>query len=164
MARRPGWRGAGNDEGGAIVEFLGMSILLLVPLLYLVVAFARIQAAAYGSEFAAREASRGAVVAGVQALERGASVDQAIGVASQRGNAIATLSVEEFGFDADEATRVTFACDPNPCLSPGSDIVTMVEVTVGLPGVPGFVASWMPLGVTVRSTAASSVDGFASGS
>lgn len=164
MARRAGRRALGSDEGGAIVEFLGLSLLLLVPLLYLVVALARIQAAAYGSEFAARESSRGAVVAGVQALERGASLGQATDVASRRGNAIAALAADDFGFDFDGATRVTFACDPQPCLSPGSDIVTMVEVTVGLPGVPGFVSSWLPLGVTVSSTAASSVDGFASGS
>ncbi len=157
-------RVAGRDEGSAIVEFLGMSLVLLIPLLYLVVALARIQAGAYGSEFAAREASRGAVVAGVRALENGANLDQATGLASRRGNAIAALAVEDFGFDVDRSTRVTFACDPQPCLSPGSDLVAMVEITVDLPGVPGFVSSWLPLGVTVSSTAASSVDGFASGS
>lgn len=162
MARGTGRRVAGGDEGGAIIEFLGLSLLLLIPLLYLVVALARIQAAAYGSEFAAREASRGAVVAGVRALEHGANLGQAMGAANQRGDAIAALAFEDFGLDG--ATSVSFACDPQPCLSPGSDIVTMVEVTVGLPGVPGFVSSWLPLGVTVSSTAASSVDGFASGS
>ena len=164
MGRWAGRRAAGSDDGGAIIEFLGMSLLLLVPLVYLVVALAKIEAAAYGSEFAAREASRGAVVAGVQALDHGASLGQATGVASHRGNAIAELAVDDFGFEFDGATRVSFACVPQPCLSPGSDIVAMVEVTVGLPGVPGFVSSWMPLGVTVSSTAASSVDGFASGS
>lgn len=164
MARRAGCGVTGGDDGGAIIEFIGMSLLLLVPLLYLVVALARIQAAAYGSEFAAREASRGAVVAGVQALEHGANLSEATGVASRRGNAIAALAVEDFGFDFDGTTRVTFACAPQPCLSPGGDIVATVEVTVGLPGVPGFVRSWLPLGVTVSSTAASPVDGFASGS
>jgi hypothetical protein len=164
VARWAGRRVAGSDDGGAIIEFLGMSLLLLVPLLYLVVALARIQAATYGSEFAAREASRGAVVAGVRALEQGASLGHATEVASRRGNAIAALAVEDFGFDFDGTTRVTYACDPQPCLSPGGDIVTTVEVTVGLPGVPGFVSTWLPLGVTVSSTAASSVDGFASGS
>jgi hypothetical protein len=164
VARRAGRRAEGSDDGGAIIEFLGLSLLLLIPLLYLVVALARIQAAAYGSEFAAREAARGAVVAGVQALEQGASLDQATAIAGRRGNAIAALAAEDFGFDFDGSTRVSFSCEPQPCLSPGSDIVTVVEVTVGLPGVPGFVSSWLPLGVTVSSTAASSVDGFASGS
>ncbi len=153
-----------RDEGSAIIEFLGMSLVLLIPLVYLVVALSRIQAGAFGAEFAAREASRGAVVAGVQALEDGANRSTAMGAASRRGNAITELAVEDFGFDADQSTRVTFSCKPQTCLSPGSDVVAMVEITVDLPGVPGFVSSWLPLGVTVSSTAASSIDGFASGS
>jgi hypothetical protein len=158
------WRAPGPDDGSAIVEFLGMSLLLLVPLLYLVVALSRIQAGAYGAEFAAREASRGAVVAGVQSLERGASLDQAVAAANRRGGTVAALAVEDFGFDADHSARVTLGCNPQPCLSPGSDVVTTVAITVDLPGVPGFVRSWLPLGVTVSSTSASAVDGFASGS
>lgn len=158
------WRGRERDDGSAIVEFLGMSLLLLVPLLYLVVALSRIQAGAYGAEFAARESSRGAVVAGVQSLERGTSLDQAVAAAGQRANTVATLAVEDFGFDPDRSARVTLGCNPQPCLAPGSDIVTTVEVTVDLPGVPGFVRGWLPLAVTVSSTSASAVDGFASGS
>jgi len=157
-------RAAGRDDGSAIVEFLCLSLLLLVPLIYLVVALSRIQAGAYGTEFAARESSRGAVVAGVQSLERGASLDQAIVAANRRANTVAALAIEDFGFDAAHSSRVTFGCDPQPCLAPGSDVVTTVELKVDLPGVPGFVRSWLPLAVTVRSTSASAVDGFASGS
>jgi hypothetical protein len=141
-----------------------MSLLLLVPLLYLVVALSRIQAGAYGAEFAARESSRGAVVAGIQSLERGTSLDQAVAAATRRGGAVAALAVEDFGFDPDRSAHVTLGCTPQPCLSPGSDMVATVEVTVDLPGVPGFVRGWLPLGVTVSSTSASAVDGFASGS
>ncbi len=161
------WRrmpGHSRDEGSAIVEFLGMSLLLLVPLLYLVVALSRIQAGAYGAEFASREAARGAAVAGVHALEHGASPDQAIAAGGQRGTAIVALAARDFGFSSEQSTRVTFACDPQPCLSPGSDIIATVEIAVSLPGVPGFVRGWLPLGVTVSSTSASAVDGFASGS
>ena len=164
MGRWPSCRAAGRDDGSAIVEFLGMSLLLLVPLVYLVVALSRVQAGTYGAEFAARESSRGAVVAGVQALEGGAGIDEAVAASSRRANTVAALAVEDFGFDANHSARVTLGCDPHPCLSPGSDVVTTVELTVDLPGVPGFVRSWLPLEVTVRSTSASAVDGFASGS
>jgi hypothetical protein len=161
------WRprqAAVRDDGSAIVEFLWLSLLLLVPLLYLVVALSRIQAGAYGAEFAARESSRAAVVVGIQSLERGTSLDQAVAAANRRANAVAALAVEDFGFDPDHSARVTLGCNPQPCLSPGSDVVTTVEITVDLPGVPGFVRGWLPLGVTVSSTSASAVDGFASGS
>jgi hypothetical protein len=153
----------GRDDGSAIVEFLGMSLLLLVPLLYLVVALSRIQAGAFGSEFASREASRGAVVAGVQSLERGDNLDQAVAAADRRGSAVAALAVEDFGFEVDRSTKVSFACQPEPCLSPGSDVIATVEIRVDLPGVPGFVRGWLPLGVTLKSASASAVDGFASG-
>lgn len=155
---------AGRDDGSAIVEFLGMSLLLLVPLVYLVVALSRIQAGAYGAEFAARESSRGAVVSGVQALERGASRDQAVAAANLRAGTVAALAVEDFGFDAERSARISLGCTPQPCFSPGGDLVATVEITVDLPGVPSFVRGWLPLGVTVRSTSASAVDGFASGS
>ena len=164
MGRWTPHRAAGRDDGSAIVEFLGLSLLLLVPLIYLVVALSRIQAGAYGTEFAARESSRGAVVVGVQSLERGASLDEAVAAANLRANTVAALAIDDFGFDAADAARVTLGCDPEPCLSPGSDVVTTVELKVDLPGVPGFVRSWLPLAVTVRSNSASAVDGFASGS
>lgn len=160
------WRNfprVGSDGGSAIIEFLGMSLLLLVPLLYLVVALSRIQAGSFGAEFASREASRGAVVAGVQSLDHGANLGQAVAAADRRGSAVATLAVEDFGFDADRSMKVAFACEPQPCLSPGSDVIATVEIRVDLPGLPGFVRGWLPLGVTLKSASASAVDGFASG-
>jgi hypothetical protein len=153
-----------DDSGSAIVEFLGMSLLLLVPLVYLVFTLSRIQAGAYGSEFAAREAARGAAVAGVESRESGASVPHALAVAQRRGNAVAVLAAEDFGFDPSRSVETTYACSATPCFSPGSDIVATVEIAVDLPGVPGFVQDWIPLHVTVRSSSAASVDGYASGS
>ncbi len=141
-----------------------MSVLLLVPLVYLVVTLARIQAGAFGAEFAAREAARGAVVAGVAALEGGATQGQALAAAEQRGDEVAALAAQDFGFTDRRSTTVAFGCEPAACLAPGTDVVATVTIEVALPGVPGFVNSWMPLHVTVESSSASAVDGFASGS
>lgn len=48
-----------REEGGnAVIEFIGMSVLFLVPLVYLTLTFFTIQGAAFAAEGAAREAGR----------------------------------------------------------------------------------------------------------
>jgi hypothetical protein len=47
-----------DESGNAIVEFLAVTVLLLVPLLYLVLVLARLQAATFAADSAAREAGR----------------------------------------------------------------------------------------------------------
>ncbi|MBN2177765.1 MAG: pilus assembly protein [Demequinaceae bacterium] len=152
----------GGDGGGAIVEFIGMALLLLVPLVYVVVGFARIQAGAYAAEIAAREAARGAAVTGVAALDNGANRSQAMTAAGRRAETVVGLTLEDFGFDSSDGD-LALSCSPSPCFQPGSDIVASVEIEVGFPGVPGFVRSWLPLSVTVSAEAASPVDEFAGG-
>ncbi len=49
---------ARGDDGSALIEFIGLSILLLVPLIYLLVTVFAIQRAAFGVTQAAREAGR----------------------------------------------------------------------------------------------------------
>ena len=58
-----------RDDGTASLEFLTVGVLLLVPLVYLVLAVAAIQAGALGVEGAARQAARVAVLGG----DKGAS-------------------------------------------------------------------------------------------
>jgi hypothetical protein len=153
-----------EDDGGAIVEFLGMTLLLIVPLVYLILALSRIQAAAYATEEAAEAAARGAVVAGVTSLDAGASISTAMKGSERRADAIVAVTLSDFGFDSERDSTLALACTSNPCFTPGSDIRASVEIEVGFPGVPAFVRSWLPLSVTVTSQAASPVDGFASGS
>src|SRR5690606_24026250 len=146
-----------------MVEFLGVSLLLLVPLVYLVVAMAQVQAGSFAAEIAAREAARAAVVGGVAALEDGATLNSALAAGARRADAVTALTVEDFGLGHD-AAEVRLACSSTPCFRPGSDITAEVTIEVTLPGVPAMVAEWMPLSVTVSSTSTSAVDGFASGS
>jgi len=156
-------RRATGDRGSAMVEFLGMSLLLLVPLIYLVVALCRIQAGVYSAELAARDAARGGVVAGVGSLDSGASRVAALDAASRRANSAVALTLDDFGFDADRDATIALTCVPPPCFEPGSDLHARVDVEVAFPGLPGFVRAWLPLSVTVSGEASSPVDGFASG-
>ena len=59
---RPWTESAACDRGSASLEFLTVGMILLVPLVYLVLAVAAIQAAALGVDGAARQASRVAVL------------------------------------------------------------------------------------------------------
>ena len=145
-----------GDEGAAIVEFIALSLLLLVPLLYLVVTLSRVQAGAFTAEAAAEQAARTTVVTGVHAVETGSSTSSAMAAASTRAEASVGLVADDFGFGADDA-ELDVQCE-GPCLEPGSNIVTEVVVTVALPGIPGFLGDAIPLQVEVSGAARAPVD------
>jgi hypothetical protein len=54
------WAGgrAGADRGAAVVEFVGLSVLVLIPVIYLMLSVFQVQRSAFGVTQAAREAGR----------------------------------------------------------------------------------------------------------
>jgi len=155
-----GRRDVADDSGGAIVEFVAVTLLLLVPVVYLVVTVARIQAGLFAAEAASYEAARASVVEGVWQLDNGASRSAAMDSGLARARAVTAVTAEDFGFDTSDAV-VVLTCAPAQCLSFGSNIEATVEVHVPLPGVPGFVGRLVPLEVTVAAAARAPVDGLA---
>ena len=145
-----------DDEGSAMVEFIALSLLMLIPLVYLVVTLARIQAGAFAAEAAAHEAARTTVVVGVGAVESGAASASAMEAASRRANAGVAVVADDFGFSDDDAT-LELTCDGR-CFDPGGNIDARVTVTVALPGIPGFVSGAVPLTVDVAASARAPVD------
>lgn len=134
-----------RDEGRAIIEFIFLGILLLLPLVYLVLAAARVQAGAFSASLAGREAGRAFVTARTDSD------------AEARARAAAALAFEDFAFEEGE---VTLTCDGTPCLRPGGAITATATITVPLPLVPDFIADHVPSSVTVSSTHVSTVDRF----
>ena len=57
LRRRAGGAGPG-DSGAAVVEFVGLSVLILLPVIYLALTIFQIQRSAFGVTQAAREAGR----------------------------------------------------------------------------------------------------------
>jgi len=115
-----------RDEGGtAIVEFVWLAILLLVPLLYIVLAVFATQRAAYAASAAARSASRAFVT----------SPDQQTAYA--RAEAAARLAFGDQGIDAADF-RLVISCRPDPdrCLTPGSVVAADVRSAADLPLMP----------------------------
>lgn len=144
----PGWR-PHADDGSAVVEFLALTVVLLLPVLYLVLVLGRVQAATFAVEGAARESARSYV--------------RADGVAEGKQRAVASVSLalRDQGFDdVDPHGALTLTCSSSPCLEPGSEVATAVAVDVALPFVPSFVRSVVPLSVPVVGHHVAAVDTF----
>ena len=63
MNVRRGWARTRGEDGSAIVEFVVLGVLMMVPLVYLVMSVGRVQAGSYAVTTAAREAGRAFVTA-----------------------------------------------------------------------------------------------------
>ncbi|WP_020144408.1 hypothetical protein [Terracoccus sp. 273MFTsu3.1] len=152
VARAAGRGGSGGDgrgdgeTGRAILEFIFLGILLLIPLTYLVLTAARLQAASFSASLAGREAGRAFVTA--------PSDDDAYA----RARAAAQLAFTDFSFEDNAAVAV--ACDGSPCLRPDGTVTSTATIEVRLPLVPDFIAAHVPASVTISSTHVASVDRF----
>lgn len=135
------------DDGRAIVEFVFLGVLLLVPLVYLVLVVARVQAAAFSVSVASREAGRAFTTAATDAE----------GYA--RAEAAAEISFEDYGFA--DVGSVAIACDGVPCLRPDGRVTSQATAVVRLPLLPDFLAAALPTSVPVSATHVAVVDRFA---
>ena len=133
-----------GEQGSAIVEFVFLTVVVLVPLIYLVLTVSRVQAGTYAVTQAAREAGRAFVTA------------EAGEYAHARADAAARITFADFGFDG----RLEVACDGSPCLRPEGRVTTRAEVVVPLPLVPDFARAVVPLQVPVSASSVSTVDRF----
>lgn len=159
LGKRMGRR-ALDDRGSAVVEFVALSLVMLIPLVYLVLCISRVQAGAFAAEAAAYDAARAVVVEGVRQRERGLSADAAMGEGVRRAHAVTDLAVRTWGFESRDTT-VSVRCEGGACLDFGSSVAVDVTVGVALPGVPGFLRDAVPLEVRVTSTSRAPVDGLA---
>ena len=135
---RPRAARLGAEDGSASVEFLALSVILLVPLVYLMVFASQIQSAAFGAVAAADQAAR------VMVSADGGRPGPAEGAIR--------LTLGDYGV-ADGAYDASVACDLGGCgsLEPGEVVEVRVAVELTPPLVPG---SWLPQGlVTVDSSA-----------
>ena len=124
-----------SERGDASVEFLGILVVLVIPVLYIVLAIGQVSAGAMAVDASAREAAR--ILA--QDSERRADAERAV-----------ALIVEDFGVDAPASVSSSCAA----CASPEGAIEVSVSVRVPLPFLPAWLGT---LGVTVSSSASAPV-------
>ena len=136
VARRA--RSIRGDGGNAIVEFVYLAVLLMVPLVYLLLTVFQVQRAAYATSSAAREAGRVFATAGEP------------GAGEQRAQLAAGIVLRDSGLSpADGELRIT--CTSQPCLEPGSRVTVVVTHRVLLPLLPRVFGDRGPASVTVSS-------------
>jgi hypothetical protein len=121
------------ERGSALVEVTWLTILLLVPLVYLLLSVFEVQRAAFAVTTASRAAGRAFVLAPDASTGRSRAV-QAAGVALRDQGL--TLTRTELGI----------GCEPEPrsCLQPGSVVVVSLGLDVALPLAPSFFGDQTP--------------------
>jgi len=144
--RQLGSSGQGAQAGSAVVEFVFLAVLMLVPLFYLVMVLARLQAGAYAVSAASREAGRAYVTA--QVSEQ----------APARAHSAAGLAFADQGFESEGSIQI--GCDGTPCLRPEGRVQITATLWVPMPLVPAFFAAIVPLQIPVSSTHLATVDRF----
>jgi hypothetical protein len=114
-----------GDDGSAIVEFVWLAMLLLVPLIYLVLAAVDVQRSAFAVTAAARDAARAYATAGSDAE------------GERRAEAIVALAMRDQGVSWTPSGRVVScgSCD----YAPGSSFEVDLHSVVRMP----FVPSWL---------------------
>ncbi|MBV1780436.1 hypothetical protein KRR55_15065 [Paeniglutamicibacter sp. ABSL32-1] len=124
---KPGNRQAGREQhgpqsGSSIIEFIFLVVLLLVPLVYLVVGAAQVQAASYAAVGAADHAAKVFVTAQSEGQGRARAAD-----AVQR--AAANMQI------GPGRTNFSYSCQ-GTCLSAGSTVTVRVSIETVLPLLP----------------------------
>jgi hypothetical protein len=127
-----------RDDGSAIVEFVWLAVLLLVPLVYVVLTAVSIQRAAFGVTAATRDAGRAYATAGSDSL------------GEQRAEQAIALALHNQGVQWSPTGRVVScgSCD----YAPGSTFTVELHTRVELPGLPAWMCGRRCLaGITVSA-------------
>ncbi|MGW6174587.1 hypothetical protein ACWF5H_13960 [Arthrobacter sp. NPDC055138] len=135
--------GLGGEAGSAVVEFVFLGTLLLVPTVYFVISVSQVQAASFAVVNAADQAAK--VYAG--------SDDATAG--SQAAHQAALFAGGDFGIGSDQLD-VKISCGNGACLEAGSSVTAEVSISVPLPLLGGTGLSM----ATVSSSATQIVERF----
>lgn len=115
-------RSTPDDDGNAIVEFVWLAILLMIPLVYIVLAAVTVQRAAFAETAAAREAARAYATAGSDAE------------GERRAELAVAMAMHDQGVQWRPDGRVV---ECGPCtFAPGSGFSVDLGTVVKLPFVP----------------------------
>ncbi|WP_258068603.1 hypothetical protein [Arthrobacter sp. N199823] len=135
----------GLETGSAIVEFIFLAVLLMVPVAYLILTVGQIQGGAYATVGAADQAAKVFVL------------HNDLPAAHLAAEQAVRLAVQDMGFDPDAAV-LSISCDPG-CATAGATVRAHVELRVELPlvgALPGVNAT----AATVESNAMQKVGRF----
>ncbi|MDO5671638.1 MAG: hypothetical protein Q4G30_02100 [Actinomycetaceae bacterium] len=127
-----------SEQGEVTVEFLVVTLLVLIPLIYLVLTISELQRAGFALEAGAREASR---ILTAKPDAKGYEL----------AFSSAALALEDQGIDVPpELMSVT--CLKAPCPGPSGEAEIHLKTQVTLPLLPDFLAQHLPVSIPVEAT------------
>ena len=132
------------DDGSAMLEFVWLSVLLMVPLVYVLTTTFQVQRAAFGVTEAARQAGRAYATAESDPEGRA------------RAQAAAQLALQDQGVALTEPLRL----EPSDGVAPGSVVRVEVVHRVPLPLIGGLFRGVVPPNIPVRASHVAVVDRF----
>lgn len=112
-----------REQGNASLEFIAVSVLLMAPIAYAVIALAQLESAVYGVNGAAQMAARAYANSNSDATGRYAAARSAA-IAGRNHSLIIT------------SDQVTLSCDMANCLTPGANVRIRVDTTARLTAAP----------------------------
>lgn len=114
-----------NDSGSATVEFIGLTVLLLIPAMYILITISQLQAAGYATVAASDQAAK--------------TIGHSFGEGDAEARAIKTVHLTAENYQLDPTiTTTTIDCSNPVCTTPGTRITVNVSIDVPLPLVPTF--------------------------
>lgn len=113
----------GSESGNAMVEFIFLALLLMVPLIYFIVTIGQLQGASFAVAGAADQAAKVFVDSGDPVAGR---------VAAEQSVAIA---LADFGYSTERA-GMEVSCNRTNCSAAGTSVTIAVRLDVSLPMVP----------------------------
>ncbi len=137
---------AESERGSAPLEFIGVGVILLVPLVYLILALGAVQQQTLGAEAAARHTARAIAQAPNAAAAR------------TRADAILTSVMREYRMPRD-GVSITMSCSTAKCPAPGATLRVTVTSRVTLPFMPPILGLDTLATIPIRAEAIQKVSG-----
>ena len=107
------------EEGNVIVEFIGITVALLIPISIIASASLTIAQSYLATDIAARNGSRAYVISGNDAI------------ANHDARSAANLAMQDYKA-LDEHVSVSISCTRSPCLTPGGFVTVSVSRQIDL--------------------------------
>jgi hypothetical protein len=137
--------GVGTDAGNALIEFVFLAVLLMIPLVYVLLTVFHVQRAAYAANAATREAGRAFATADSDAA------------GFTRAAAAASVALADHGLRL-AAGQPLIDCSAQPCLTPGARIHVSLDTEVGLPLLPRVLDGRTPASIGIHARHVAYVD------
>lgn len=115
---------AARDEGSALVEFLALAILLLIPIVYLILTLTQLHAGKFAAASAVQSAARVFIAAPDESS------------AHEHAATATRIALDDQGFtDVAVSDVLNIECS-GECLSAGTRVHVSVSIPVHVPGIP----------------------------